>query len=202
MSAEVQPPKKPSVTATIVLWIIVLVAAALLALIPVVGWILALVVVVLAIAQQVRVARRRSRVASDAADDDQDASARPHARQPDVLPARTVTFPELLREEVVGESHRREAIAKVIEHQGRDVTARIDWDADNRNDSERVAVWLVDDGRDVLCGYLPRANGLGYLPEIRRLHDEGTVIHVPARIFGGEGDQPDYGIWIGQAYAS
>ncbi len=108
------------------------------------------------------------------------------------------SFPLVVNQEVISDPQHAQDLYRIIATEGRDIAAALIWEPGNPQSKVRVVVRvdLLGATGPVTCGYLPDYAARMMVPMIQVNADQGLQSVVWAHIFGGDGFQPTFGVWL------
>ncbi|WP_129587586.1 hypothetical protein [Actinomyces minihominis] len=115
-----------------------------------------------------------------------------------VPPVGRTAFPLVVNQEVISDPEHARDLYRITATEGRDIMAALIWEPGNPESRNRVVVRvdLLAEAGPVTCGYLPDYAARMMVPMIQVDADRGLQSVVRAHIFGGDGYQPTFGVWL------
>lgn len=105
--------------------------------------------------------------------------------------------------EVVGESRYHDGISRIVTRWRADgsgegeIIALLFAEPGNPFDQNAVRVLLCYEDLHTTCGYLPKEQARIFAPAVKREADNGLIVALHARAFGGTREKPNIGVWLG-----
>lgn len=115
------------------------------------------------------------------------------------MPSVSTTTLGIRDQEIVGEASYQKNIRKI--RRLNPLMVELQPERRNKHDKNAVRVVVRKGWRYLVVGYLSRSAAQRWQPRIIAANKAGQTVELPARLFGGTKQKPNYGIWIGEDHA-